>query len=256
MPRLTDLDAVRRILHRDRIWSAFTLADLTPGYREHAEWRGDGDTVWLIYRAFEPPLLVPAGEPAALAALLDEVAHEPAFYLSVHESLLEPLAERGYAFERRRLMYRMALDADSYEACRTVETRRLTSAHRGAVEALYEEGRPRGEHPEFFLPAMLDIGVYEGVWDGDELVAAGGTHVFAPSEGVAALGNVYVRRDCRGSGLGAAVTTAVVDRIRAAGVPTIVLNVVATNAAACRTYRRLGFRIHCEFVEAVARKSC
>ncbi len=271
MPPLADLDAVRRILQTDRVWSAFALADLTPGYREHARWYvpGDGqdaglqaqdaglqaqDTVVLLYHAFDPPLFVPLGAPERVEPVLAELAAEPAFYLSVQEPLLPSIEAAGYRLERKRLMHRMALDPARYDPRRSAACRPLNAADREAVETLYAEGNDRGEQPEFFLPAMLEIGVYEGVWEGGELVAAGGTHVFSPSEGVAALGNVYVRRDRRGAGLGAAVASAVIDRIRSAGVETIVLNVVAANRTAARLYERLGFRTYCDFIEAFAHK--
>ena len=257
MPRLTDLDAVRRILETDRLWSAFALADLIPGYREHAEWytaAGADDALVLVYRAFDPPLFVTVGDASRLEPIISELAGEPAFYLSVKEALLEPIVEAGYRLERRRLMRRMALDLERYSPSRAVATRPLGPDDLHAVEALYREGLPRGEQPEFFLPDMLGTGVYEGVWEGDGLVACGGTLVYAPSENVAALGNIYVRRDRRGQGLGAAVTSATVDRIRDAGVSTIVLNVVADNAAAVRVYHRLGFTTYCDFIEAFARR--
>ena len=60
---------------------------------------------------------------------------------------------------------------------------------------------------------MIESGVYYGVLEGSSLVAAAGTHVFAPDEGVAAIGNVYTRRDQRGRGFAACVTSAVAARL-------------------------------------------
>ena len=90
---------------------------------------------------------------------------------------------------------------------------------------------------------------------GTELVAVAGTHVLAPEESVCAIGNVYVRGDRRGRGLGAAVTYAVAADALADGLRTVVLNVSQGNLAALRVYERLGFRRYCPFVAGRAVRS-
>ena len=53
---------------------------------------------------------------------------------------------------------------------------------------------------------MVTDGVFFGVYEGEALVAAAGTHLVSREEGAAAIGNIYTRRDRRGRGLGRAVT--------------------------------------------------
>ena len=84
------------------------------------------------------------------------------------------------------------------------------------------------------------------------MIAAAGTHLFSPEEGVAAIGNVYTRRDRRGRGLSRAVTSAVLHRLR--HLKTIGLNVRNDNVAAIKVYESLGFVKHCDFFEAIARR--
>ena len=110
-----------------------------------------------------------------------------------------------------------------------------------------------GESPAFFTPGMLRHGVYYGVREGGAIVAAAGTHVLAERESVAAIGNVYTRRDRRGRGLGAQVSGAVVTELLGLGIRTIVLNVAESNAAAMRVYERLGFERYCEYREGICR---
>ena len=84
------------------------------------------------------------------------------------------------------------------------------------------------------------------------MVAAAGIHVAAPAEGVAGIGNVYTRRDRRGRGLAGRAIAGVVNELQRRGVRTIGLNVSQENAAAIRTYERLGFVRYCEFYEGIA----
>jgi predicted GNAT family acetyltransferase len=83
-------------------------------------------------------------------------------------------------------------------------------------------------------------------------VAVAGTHLFSPVLGVCTIGNVYTRRDRRRRGLAARATAAVVRHALDAAIPTIVLNVSQANDAARNIYERLGFRVHCAFVEGEA----
>jgi ribosomal protein S18 acetylase RimI-like enzyme len=97
---------------------------------------------------------------------------------------------------------------------------------------------------------MVDAGVFFGIDDGNALVAVAGTHLVAPSEGAAAIGNVYTRRDGRSRGLGRTVTRAVLNELKA--IETIGLNVRADNPSAIHLYETLGFARHCDFQEALA----
>jgi predicted GNAT family acetyltransferase len=134
-----------------------------------------------------------------------------------------------------------------------VEAERFVGASTPArVQALYADGEMTGEAPDFFIPAMLAQGAYYGVYEGDELIAAAGTHVVAPTVSVGALGNVYTRRDRRGRGLGTHVTSAVTSHLLAMPLATIVLNVREHNRAAIRVYERLGFQTYCRYDEAIA----
>ena len=85
-------------------------------------------------------------------------------------------------------------------------------------------------------------------------IAVAGTHLVAPRESVAAIGNVYTHRDHRGRGLGAAATGAVATELLARGFRTIVLSVEEGNAAAIHVYERLEFRFHCSFIEGDAER--
>ena len=72
------------------------------------------------------------------------------------------------------------------------------------------------------------------------------------AQSVAAVGNIYTRRDRRCRGLAAQATAAVLEELLRRGIETIVLNVSRTNTGAERVYERLGFRRYCGYFEGRA----
>lgn len=128
---------------------------------------------------------------------------------------------------------------------------RLGPADAPALQRLYAQGGPFA--PDAFDPYQLDNGLFYGVWEGpEELAAAGGTHIVNQAEQVAAIGNVYTRPDRRRQGLARAITQALVAGLQAADIRLVVLNVDQRNQAARTLYDALGFRVHCPYVEGVA----
>lgn len=253
MPRLTDSAAVRRLLETDRPWAVYLLGDLAPQRLPHCTWLhvpGGAPALVLLYREFGTPVLCALGGADAVRPLLEEVA-EPAMYLHVRPEVVELLRPR-YRVEHEADMWRMILDPTHFRPAPADRAARLGSADLAALRRLYADGAPAGEVPDFFFPGMLGEGVFFGVWEGGELTAAAGTHLVVPEEGVAAVGNIYTRRDRRGRGLATRVTNAVTAELVASGLRTIALNVNQRNATAIRVYERLGFARYCAFKEGVA----
>ena len=106
--------------------------------------------------------------------------------------------------------------------------------------------------PAFFLPMLLEVGVYYGVRDNGALVAIAGTHVISITHGVGTIGNVHTRPDYRRRGLAGALTRAVSRELRWMGASTVVLNVVAENVVARRVYTRIGFEEYCGYLDGNA----
>jgi ribosomal protein S18 acetylase RimI-like enzyme len=254
MPRTADRDVVRKILLTDRRWAVYALADLAPEYSAAAEWHIAAEgrpALLLIYRGFETPVLFAHGAAADLAGVLPEVVGERMFYLSMRAEAVDLLRASRYEVRDEKRMWRMVADPARFVA-RAHSAARLGPADYAALARLYRDGDAAGEAPPFFDAGMLRHGVYYGIREGGAIVAAAGTHVLAEREGVAAIGNVYTRRDCRGRGFGAQVSGAVTAELLRLRVPTVVLNVVESNAAAIRVYERLGFARYCEYREGGA----
>lgn len=246
MPRLTDKDEIRERLRRDPAWCVYALGDLAPAMFPKTRWFTPDLT--LVFEDYGAAILFAVGTGSVREAL--ESVDGPV-HLQVQQDALDEVA-RYATVSAPRMMWRMIRTGGRTPAPSGGATR-LGASDVPALQRLYEDGESSGEAPDFFFPSMVTDGVFHGIYEGDTLVAAAGTHLVARDEGVAAIGNVYTRRDRRGRGLGRIVMKAVLAGL--AGVGTVGLNVRADNAAALQLYESLGFTRHCTFFEAVASAS-
>ena len=249
MPLLHDLDTIRTILNQDRPWSAYILGDLAPGSYEHCTFHCAEacNGMVVLYRGLGFPILFWLN---ANPAILDEF-NEPAVFVNIRVADAGMLAGR-YRMVEPKLMGRFVLDLAHWTPTCGEGAQRLSETDLIALQTLYADGVPDGNQPYFFYPSMLTEGVFYGLWEGSELIAVAGTHQVVQQESVAAVGNVYTRRDRRGKGLAAQLTSAVTAHLLEMGISTIVLNVEQSKPNARRVYERLGFRLHCEFLEGRA----
>ena len=239
---------IRALLHLDPYWSVYALGDLDARRAHHCDWFTHGDSVALLYREFDSPILWAAGDPAVLDAVPDfEGCH-----LQIAESFLPAVATR-LPVEWSRLVHRMSLAPEAFtphDGATRAEP--LDERHEGEILGLYEDGRTTGEEPDFFMRSQLLDGTFYGVRHEGRLVAAGGTHLYSHDESVGAIGNVYTHRAHRGRGHACAVTSAVARELLDRGTRIVALNVRSENTPAIRVYERLGFRFHARFVEGRA----
>ena len=256
MPLLTNPHDIRAILRRDPIWSVYALGDLAPPMFEHTRWFTPELT--LVLQLHDTTILFAMGT----GSIGEALAHATwPVYLQVQQDGLDEVA-RHAVVHNARLMWRMGWSNPANHLPRGVGGQeaghhmghmsavRLNSADVPALLELYADGDATGEAPDFFFPSMVAGGAFFGIYEGDRLSAAAGTHLLSREEGAAAIGNVYTRRDCRGRGLGRIVTTSVLSVV--AGIETIGLNVRADNPAAIQLYESLGFVRHCPFFEGLA----
>ena len=233
----------------------YALADLTPEHSDNAEWYAPDESARcavLVYRGFERPIFLDSGDLEQVRRTIPELAAENRFYFSVRPASLALLEEAGYVIPKPKRMLRMRLGRSAFRIGPAGSAVRLSPADLERLQALYADGDARGEAPEFFLPSMLDSGVYFGAIAGDGLAAVAGTHVFAPEQDVAGVGNIYTRRDLRRQGFARQATTALVEHLIERGVGVICLNVAVENSGAIALYRSLGFEVHCEYFEGEA----
>ena len=275
----TDIDrAATDILAQDPVWAAYAIADLRPDLAPFCRWTvaPDASGLALLFTGLEPPILLTAGSSKGVAAALNDAALPEEIFLSVRESHI-PAVQQHYARVERRDMLRMALAPGQQVPEPTLPTVTLSTADELRLQSLYQHG---GEFaPDAFTTSQLRDGFFFGIEDRrGHLAVAGGTHIAyrrknasSPdpqkshhqksnsidcilSQGVAAIGNIYSRPDCRGRGFGTAVTARITQALQADGYNFIVLNVSKQNLVAQSIYEKLGFARHCLFVEGVAKK--
>lgn len=246
MPPLTNRHDIRALLRRDPIWCVYALGDLAAPMFPKTQWFSPDVT--LVLHDFGTTILFAMGAGSVREAL-DHVTWP--VHLQLQQDALEEVA-RYADIESQCQMWRMGWHGPAEAGHHMERSRavRLGAAEVPALLKLYADGEATGESPDFFYPSMVTDGVFFGVYEGDALVAAAGTHLYAPEEHAVAIGNIYTKRDRRGRGLGRAVTSAVLEAVKDSG--TVGLNVRANNHAAIHLYESLGFVRHCPFFEGLA----
>lgn len=261
------------ILSRDPVWAAYAIADLRQDLALHCRWlvAPDASGLALLYFGLEPPILLTSGSREGVAAALAGADLPEELFLSVLPSHL-PAVEQDYQHVVPRKMLRMVLPQGRPVPAPDLAARRLSQADASHLFDLYHHG---GDYaPDAFDPSQLDDGYFIGIDDEDgTLAAAGGTHVSLRTEvqsltkesfgsleqvitrGVAAIGNIYTRPDRRGRGYGKAVTSSIARALQKDDFCVIVLNVDSQNLVARSIYEKLGFNLHCHFIEGFARKT-
>ena len=249
--RLADADEARRCLEPAGPYVAYALAYLDRRLFPLAEFyeatAGDRHGLVMHARGGLGPSTLIAGEADLVAALLRLHPGPRQTFLTCESQHVDALLA-SHNLWRPQTMLRMQLRREAFGPPSGLPAaRRLIEADAAELNRLYaieQEGlRYSGRQ-------VLD-GVYFGAHNRGRLVAAAGTHIYSPAEGVAVIGNVFTHPDFRGRSLGTAVTAAVaayvLERCRL-----VVLNVDPANRTARHIYETLGFAETGRLVEAMA----
>ena len=248
--RLADPDAIRPLLEGQRTYAAYARAHLDPRLFPRSEWwhaHGPQGQALLVHsRTRLGPALLALGDPRALDALC-RLHPGPRLTFATFQLDHLAVAQRHFVLSRPGPSLRMSLSAASFRPV-AGPAQRLHRADIGAVNALQ-----RSEGLGFYPAAMLDDGVYYGVYADQRLVAMAGTHVVAPSQGVALVGNIMTHPRYRGQGYGTIATSAVTAELLKT-CPAVLLTVEARNKTAIHLYERLGYREECRLIESGAHR--
>jgi ribosomal protein S18 acetylase RimI-like enzyme len=248
--RLANPEAIRPLLEGQRTYAAYALAHLDPRLFPRSEWwhaRGPQGQALLVHsRSGLGPALLALGDPQALDALCRLHPGPRLTFATFHLDHLA-IAQRHFVLSRPGPSLRMSVSAASFQPV-AGPAQRLQRADIGAINALQ-----RSEGLGFYPASILREGVYYGVYADQRLVAMAGTHVMAPSQGLALVGNIMTHPRYRGQGHGSVATSAVTAELLKT-CPDVLLTVDARNEVAIRLYERLGYREKCRLIESGARR--
>jgi len=268
---LRDRSEIFARLRQDRVYAAYAIGDLEPNLCAQCRWwlaekvagvgaeptrrrersfafdRQNGWAVALLFGGLDPPALFCMGEPAGVAAALDWASLPSCVYLTARPEHWREI-EKRYHLRFANPMWRMTLDAASFSPAEDSSVVRLRPSDAGRLQELYDHGE--GGDADGYAPFQVEQGVFYGIVVEGHLVSVAGTHLVAPSYGLAALGNVFTHPRHRRRGYATVCTSAVTSDLVAQGLE-VVLNVAEANEPAVGLYRRLGYRVHCRFVEGI-----
>lgn len=255
---LHDKREIEAFLRKDARLNIYAIGDLDAFFWDHTAWLGlkNGGrlkSLALLYTGGSTPTLLAlcgaAGRPWAQRLLSSAAGLLPrSFYAHLSSGLAGSLTG-SRALTSHGTHYKMTLTAKKRALAVPVSwTVPLKKRDLPALLEFYGASYPGN----WFEPAMLATGMYFGIWEGKKLAAAAGVHVYSEKYKVSALGNIAVRPDMRGRGLGKLVTARVcrelIKRTELVG-----LNVKTGNNAAIACYESLGFGITGVYEEYSAR---
>ena len=242
-------DEAEAILLRDPVWNCFALADLEPPLRNYSQYpvaRLDGSNEQAICLILRHPVIgqviSPYGNEEGIAAILNEVTLPERVLIQAQERHF-PLIQRHYQPETRwRSLLRMAIPSSPQLSLVKTPPRSIKQMGMADVPALQELYAQYGENPlsaELFAHA-----IFFGAYEGERIVAAGGTHVLSRTYGIGVIGYVLTAPQARRQGYATAITAALAAKLFDLHFSTVVLNVFEDNDPAVRIYQRLGFQMY------------
>lgn len=241
----------RALLNLDRHWCIYALGDLDARREADSHWFCHHESVALLYREFDTPILFSSG---ATNALIEAMQQTERCFVQIPLDHLDTVATR-FQLQWTRRMHRLRLDPADFKPVDHNSVSLLTAADEADIRKLYADGEQANESPDFFFASQLDDATFHGIRlvDGT-LVAAGGTHLYSTQESIGAMGNVYTHREHRGRGYAAAITSAIAQSLLDRNIQTIALNVKQGNDTALRIYERVGFRHYRDYWEGLAHR--
>ena len=245
---------VRAWLAVDRPFSAYALGHLEGGLLEYArfwvaEGRGSNVGGLVMHASALGQSMVTVGDPGAIAALVSVHPGPRSTYLTTAAREHVDALREAYLIGEVLAMRRMSVTKTEFTPVNGL-VRRLRGRDAGRINWLYSIDGGRGR----YFPDAIEHAIYYGVVEGDLLVAVAGTHIVAPNEGVAVVGNVFTHPEYRGRGYAERVTSAVTAELFERGCSEVVLTVDPQNTPAVAAYTHLGFTPGSEVVEARLRR--
>ena len=243
-----DWRELERWLANDRPFAAYALGHLEIGLFEWASfWVAEGPqgTAVVMHAGALGATTVTIGAPQGVAAIVSLHPGARRSYLSTASPEHMPVLRRAYQLRDTLSMMRMSVIPTEFRPI-DATVRRMRGRDVMKINELYaSEGGP-----SHYTADSIERAVYYGMFDGDRLVSVAGTHIGAPNQGIAIVGNVFTDAAYRGLGLATRVTSAVTTELLERGCAEVALTVDPGNTPALAAYTRLGYRPGASVVEA------
>lgn len=253
-----DKKLLRDFFRQDPIGMIYQWGDLQSPAFEQCRWFAGLSSarlagLVLLYSGLETPSVLPYGDARALASILERFRGElpPRF----HTKLTEP--QRGvfspyFRFLAEEPVTVMGLEQHRFQpAPPGLELRLLSPSH--PVESLL---RLYQDYPEnYFERSHLQTGMYAAGYLASRLATVAGTHAYAPTEGVAVLGNIVTAVEFRGQGFCQACTSFLIEELHQTGCTRIALHVASDNRPAIACYEKVGFTTHSTITQLLAERT-
>jgi len=248
----TDAALLRGFLERDRLFSAYALADLDENDPGRSRWgiASEGTEVVALvleYGGPSPQPLFVLGRDDGIDAVLRDVIKPRIAYVAAQVENLAAVEHR-YRLEPGPPMVRMWVDRERFQPVDDPGLERLVPSDAADLNRLYRLG-----FGSWLGPQAIAEGIYYGIRVRGRLVAAAGTHVVGRASKIAVVGNVLTQPEYRGRGYAKATTGAVTARLLEF-CDHVVLNVRSDNPPAINAYRRLGYAEHVRFEERLGHR--
>jgi ribosomal protein S18 acetylase RimI-like enzyme len=251
--KLDNKDEILTFLQQDRFYATYAIGDLEPYFFPQCEWfvAGAGGRIQALalhFAGLDPHALFAMGANDGLALILGSALRPERIYFTGRSEHL-PAIQAFYSLGEVQKMFRMTVRAEDFQPV-VGKALKLGPGYSRELKRLYSLGESRDESVVAFSPYQLAQGVFYGIEKRGRLIAAAGTHLVAPTYGVAAVGNVFTDPDYRRRGYATLCTSAVTKDLLSQGM-NVVLNVQEGNADAIHIYEKLGYHVYCCFVEVL-----
>lgn len=244
-------DKARLLDHfrKDPVLFAYHIGDLDAFHFDLCHWAVLPDEAgWieecvLIYSGLEQPTVLAFGVGDRFEEYLGDLLPElPESFYGHFQGRSREVFASAYDVTDSSNNHKMRLDelrpariTLARDGVQTLDASRLAE-----IGAFYKLAYPGN----FFVPRMLETGKYLGYYVNTRLVAVTGVHVYSEEFKVCALGNITTHPDFRGRGIATQLTSLLLEDMVVKNL-SVCLNVKANNAAAIRSYEKLGFvKVH------------
>lgn len=257
---LHDRQQIAAFLSRDPGRYLYESGDLDPFFWPQTLWFGwqvhsQLEAICLLYTGDQIPILLALGNADSQSNLLQSLSSLlPATFYAHLAPGLELFFENWEASGGERY-HRMLLDPAQTKTRTQMKLKQALNQAGHQIRSLGPEDLERlqqfyaAAYPQnWFNPRMLITGQYLGWFEGSEILAVAGVHVFSPAYRIAALGNIAVSLSARGKGLGQMITAALCKQVLKQ-VEHVGLNVSSHNQTAIACYQKIGFEIYMDYRE-------